>query len=347
MEFKPLRLSGQAEADALAKQKQAPVRDLLPLQVKELFLIRHLTPIADRSAVEQLPEYRPFADACAATAVFWYYPWLNTIFHTVGADDFYELKTNRNQDLFTHEEQRTLRNFTVAVLGLSVGSNIAFLLTQAGISNRIFLADPDTLDTTNLNRIFTGIQDLGVNKSWLASRKITEGNPYAEVVPMENGIDEARLETLLASEKIDCLIEEVDSLPVKISTRRLAMKYKVPVIMITDNGFRIILHMERYDLGYNQIFEKDPAYWDQKLKGDLDIQRVSQIIVEDVIGDMQQIDPKLVASGMRMFQRELVSWPQLGSTAMLGGVVITHALKKLALKESSELFVKKFISLDV
>jgi hypothetical protein len=125
------------------------------------------------------------------------------------------------------------------------------------------------------------------------------------------------------------------------------MKYKVPVIMITDNGFRIILHMERYDLGYTQIFEKDPAYWNQKLQGALDIQQISQIIVEDVIGDMQQIDPKLVASGMRMFQRELVSWPQLGSTAMLGGVVITHALKKIALKEGSERFVKKFISLEI
>ena len=35
------------------------------------------------------------------------------------------------------------------------------------------------------------------------------------------------------------------------------MKYKIPVIMITDNGDGVVLHVERYDLGHNKIFDKD------------------------------------------------------------------------------------------
>jgi hypothetical protein len=41
--------------------------------------------------------------------------------------------------------------------------------------------------------------------------------------------------------------------------------------------------------------------------------------------------------------KELVSWPQLGSTAMFGGTVATQMIRKIALKESSEKFIKKFV----
>ena len=146
---------------------------------------------------------------------------------------------------------------------------------------------------------------------------------------------------------VHCIVEEVDSLPVKISTRKLALKYKVPVLMITDNGFSIVLHVERYDLGHDKIFEKEIPYWDALMKTEMNIQTVSQIIVQDIIGDMQKIDPKLSASTMKVFQKQLVSWPQLGSTAMLGGVVATQMIKKIALKESNELFIKKFIDLSI
>lgn len=345
MDYQPLQLQ-EAEVQQLIKEKNVEYHDLLPAQLKELFIIDHIGIIQDKSKVESLPEYKPFCESKSSGYHYFYFPWHRKIIKTVGREDFLSLKTNRNRDLITEEEQQTLRNFTVAVLGLSVGSNIAFLLTQTGISNKIFLADPDTLDTTNLNRLLTGVQDLGLNKAIIASRKIYEGNPYAEPVPLAEGINDEKLEALLKTGVINCIVEEVDALPIKISTRRLALKYKVPVVMITDNGFGIGLHVERFDLGLDKIFEKDLSYWDKKMEGGLDHMKVTQIIIEDIFGSMDKVDPKLFASNVRIMKKELVSWPQLGSTAMFGGAAATQVIRKIALKESKELFIKRFINFD-
>jgi molybdopterin/thiamine biosynthesis adenylyltransferase len=347
MEYLPGEIKSEAELNDLIAKKNSRVLDLLPSQLKELFVISHLQEIENRSSIEHLESFKDFCKSKAGAYRYFYYPWQNTVIKTVDEDDFFILKTNRNCDLITAEEQRKLSAFTVAVFGLSVGSNIAFLLTQAGISNKIYLADPDTLDTSNLNRLLTGVLDLGLNKAIISSRKISEGNPYAQPVPMEKGIDDQQLEALLKTGDIHCIVEEVDSLPIKISTRKLAMKYKVPVVMITDNGFSIAIHVERYDLGHNLIFEKESAYWDEKFKGGLDHTKVSQIIIEDIFGSVDNIDKKLFASNLRIMKKELVSWPQLGSTAMLGGAAATQMIKKIALKESGELFIKKFIDLNL
>jgi molybdopterin/thiamine biosynthesis adenylyltransferase len=345
MEFKPVQLN-DSDVLSLTEKNIATLHDLLPAQLKELFIIHHISMIQDKSKVESMSEYTKFCESRSGSHCYFHFPWHRIIIKTVGKNDFFTLKTNRNRDLISEEEQKKLSDFTVAVLGLSVGSNIAFLLTQAGMANKIFLADPDTLDTTNLNRLLTGVQDLGLNKAIIASRKIYEGNPYAEPVPLVEGINDEKLEAILKSESINCIVEEVDALPIKISTRRLAMKYKVPVVMITDNGFGIGLHVERYDLGHDKIFEKGTSYWDQKMEGGLDHQKITQIIIQDIFGSIEQVDPKLFASNVRIMKKELVSWPQLGSTAMFGGAAATQMIKKIALKESNELFIKKFIRLD-
>jgi molybdopterin/thiamine biosynthesis adenylyltransferase len=347
MEYLPVEIKSEAEVKDLLSKKNSRLLDLLHAQWKELFVINHLGEIENRSEVEHLQSFKDFCRSKTGKHKYIYYPWQNTVIKTVGEEDFFSLKTNRNRDLITSEEQHKLSAFTVAVLGLSVGSNIAFLLTQAGMSNKIFLADPDTLDTSNLNRLLTGVLDLGLNKAIISARKISEGNPYAEPVPLEDGIDDEKLESLLKTGAIHCIVEEVDALPIKISSRKLAMKYKVPVVMITDNGFSIAIHVERYDLGHKLIFEKDLAYWDEKLKGGLDHAKVSQIIIEDIFGSMEKIDKKLFASNVRIMKKELVSWPQLGSTAMFGGAAATQMIRKIALKESEELYVKKFIDLQL
>jgi len=345
MEYLPIEIKSEGEVKALVAKNNSRLLDLLPSQWKELFVITHIGEIENKSEIEQLDSFKKFCRHKADDYRLFYYPWHNVVIKTVGEDDFFSLKTNRNRDLITEEEQRQLSKFTVAVLGLSVGSNIAFLLTQAGISGKIFLADPDTLDTSNLNRLLTGVQDLGLNKAIISARKISEGNPYAEPIPLTAGIDDQKLEELLKTGTIHCIVEEVDALPIKISSRKLAMKYKVPVVMITDNGFSIAIHVERYDLGHQLIFEKDLSYWDEKLKGGLDHEKVSRIIIEDIFGSVEKIDRKLFASNVRIMKKELVSWPQLGSTAMLGGAAATQMIKKIALKESKELYVKKFIDL--
>ena len=45
----------------------------------------------------------------------------------------------------------------------------------------------------------------------------------------------------------------------------------------------------------------------------------------------------------RTLAREQVSWSQLGSAAILGGVVATVAVKKILLKEDTRLYVVKYV----
>ncbi len=319
--------------------------DAFSAQLKELFIITH-PHFAGPKKKEGFAsgEFQKFV-ATSRPSVFVYYPWNNHLVHTMTEEDYSVLKTNRNQDLITTAEQVELFKYSVAVLGMSVGSNIAFVLTQAGISKDVYLADYDELDTTNLNRILAGVHQVGLNKTVVAARRIYEDNPFAVVHTMTEGVTHDNLETLLREKKIQCIVEEIDDLPMKLMTRQLASKYKVPVIMITDNGDGVVLHVERYDLGYAQVFEKPFQYWEEKMGKKATMEEMGQIIVNDILGGPDQVPPRVFASVGRVMKGELVSWSQLGSAAILGGVVATIAIKDIALGHNKTPYIAKNIQI--
>ena len=231
------------------------------------------------------------------------------------------------------------QDFTVAILGLSVGSNIAFVLSQSGISGNIIIADNDELDTSNLNRILAGVHQVGIGKTEVAARRMYEANPFIKVDAMSEGVTPENLELLLKEKRLNCIIEEIDELPMKIAVRKMAMEYKVPVVMITDNGDGVVLHIERYDLGYDKVFNKPLAYWDALSTGKPTPQDMGMMIVNDIIGGMENVAPRVMESVQRVLRHELVSWSQLGSAAIFGGVIATVAVKKIALGTSTEPYI--------
>ncbi len=320
--------------------------DAFVRQLKELFFIdNHAfigTPKEEAYATE---DFKKYASSKEGAFVYVYFPWNNTLVKTVDAGDYYRLKTNRNQDLITAEEQKKLRDYKVAVLGMSVGSNVAFVLTQAGISNDIILADFDELDTTNLNRILAGVHEVGLNKTVIAAHRIYEDNPFANVTLLQEGIHETNLEELIKAGKINCILEEIDDLPFKIHARLLAMKYKIPVVMVTDNGDGVVLHVERYDLGHDMIWGKPHEYYEEKLAdGPMTKEKAGDIIIHDIVGGVHRVDPKMIASVKRVLAKELVSWSQLGSAAILGAVVATYAIKEIALGKGTKKDIRVWIS---
>lgn len=315
-------------------------------QIRELFLLdNHAFIGMPKKEVYATNDFKKYIAAKKDAFVYVYFPWNNTLVKTVVSDDYYRLKTNRNQDLITAEEQKKLRNYKVAVLGMSVGSNIAFILTQAGISNDIILADFDELDTTNLNRILAGVHQVGINKTIITARHIYEDNPFAEISLLQEGVNETNLEKLIKEGKVNCIIEEIDDISFKIHARLLAMKYRIPVVMITDNGDGIVLHIERYDLGHNKIWGKPLAYYEQKLAdGPMTKEKASDIIMNDIVGGVHRVDSNMVKSVKRVLSKELVSWSQLGSAAILGGVIATYSIKEIALGRSTKLDIRAWIS---
>jgi len=342
--YKPVIIRKESEALPLIKNKGTNYIDAFSHQLKELFFIVQTQFIGQNKAqVYKTKEFKDFCVKSKNNFVHVHFPWNNSLVKTMPRAEYLELKTNRNRDLITKEEQDILRGKRIGVFGMSVGSNIAFVMTQAGISNEITIADFDVLDTTNLNRILAGIHQIGLPKVTVAARRIYEDNPFAKVNIMPKGVDIKNLETLLKNKKLDLIIEEIDEIGMKIHTRILAMKYKIPVVMITDNGDGVVLHIERYDLGYKKIFEKDVNYWKELLKKEMTKEVAGGIIMNDIVGGPQNIDPRMLKSVKRVMNRELVSWSQLGSAAILGGVVATVVVKKILLKEDNDLCVVKHI----
>ncbi len=332
------------EANKLKKQKHINFVDAFSHQIKELFII-HNPQYAGKKKEEgyKTKEFKDFSEKLKNKYTYIFYPWNLSLVKNAKKEDYLELKTNRNRDLITKAEQIRLRNTKVAVFGMSVGSNISLVLTQAGISNEITIADFDDLDTTNLNRIIAGTHQIGMNKTVIATRRIYEDNPFAKVNMLDKGATKENIEKLLRNKKIDIIIEEVDSLPFKIETRKLALKYKVPVIMVTDNGDGVTLHVERYDLGYKKIFDKDISYWQKILSKPPSMEMMGKVIIEDIMGGKQNVDPKMLKSAQKTLRGDLVSWSQLGSAAILGGVVATVMLKKIINKEDNGKYIMKKI----
>lgn len=318
--------------------------DAFERQLKELYIIENPTLALNKKEALASDAFAAYEKSKENDHVYVYFPWNRHLVRTVPKDHYLALKTNRNQDLITAVEQDKLRGYRVGVFGLSVGSNIAFVLTQAGISNSITVADFDELDTTNLNRILAGVHQVGLNKAVIAARRIYEDNPFAEVTALEDGISAEKLEKLLAEKQIDCILDEVDDMPFKIQCRQLALRYKVPVVMVTDNGDGIVLHVERYDLGHDKLFGKSPDYFNELLQGGMTREKAGSLIMNDIVGGPSRVDPRMLASVKRVLSHELVSWSQLGSAAILGGVVATYIVKKIALGENSDLDLRAYIS---
>ncbi len=343
--YQPVFVKDPLKALKMRKQKGITYVDAFSHQLKELFFIENHQFIGQPKAeVYKTIDFKKYCERKKNNFVHVYLPWNNSLIKTFPKKEYLELKTNRNQDLITKEEQEVLSNTKIGVFGMSVGSNIAFVLTQAGISNDIVIADFDLLDTTNLNRILAGAHQIGLPKVAIAARRIYEDNPFAKVTALPKGVTIKNLEDLLKKKKLDIIIEEIDDIKMKIETRLLALKYKVPVVMITDNGDGVVLHVERYDLGYKKIFDKDLDYWKGLLKLEVTKEIAGKTIMGDIVGGMEKVDPRMISSVKRVLNKELVSWSQLGSAAILGGVVATVAIKKIIRGEDRDLFRTEHIS---
>lgn len=304
-------------------------------QVEELFLIKN-------------PHYRFTGGHTEGFNKFWvdhlgtekpekkgnwfYFPWNKLLVHYLEEDWYYELRTARNRNLITKEEQSKFYNFRVGVAGLSVGSHPALTMTMMGGAKNIKLADPDTISCSNLNRIRYDATKIGMKKCDLVVHDIYQMNPYANITAFSNGITEDNIDDFLCKDgKLDVLVEEVDNLEMKIRLRVAAKKHGIPVIMATDNGDNVIVDIERYDLDKNlKIFNG--------VVGDLTIDQFKNFPPQELPKLAAKIvGPELITKRMMMSLSEvgktLYSWPQLGDAATMCGVVISYLVKKLALGE--------------
>jgi hypothetical protein len=301
--------------------------DALAISQEELFKVRH--PWFAKQAFKELPEWKRFLTTLKGSDWWIYWPSEKVAVHMLDEDLYFELRTARNKNLITKEEQTAYRNAKVGIAGLSVGSSILSALVVSGGPKMIKVADFDVLEPTNLNRIRGGVADLGSRKIDIAARDVWKLDPFAKLKLYPNGLTEATLKDfMIGNPRLDIFIDEMDNLALKVAARLLAKRERMPVVMATDNGDGILLDVERFDLE-----PKRPIF--HGLVGDLTMSAARNAkgpawlaIVEKIIGGPWM--PKRHKASLKELGKTLAGVPQLGTDAMAAGAAVSLIIRKIA-----------------
>lgn len=267
-----------------------------------------------------------------------YFPWLNTISHVLEERDFFKVRTSRNKLLITESEQIKFYNSTIGIAGLSIGNSVAISITLQGGAKNIRLADFDNLALSNTNRIHAGVNNLGLKKTQITARQIYEINPYANIEIYNTGINQQTIEKFLNN--LDLIIDEVDSIATKILIRKKAKEKKIPIIMGADNADMAVVDIERYDIDPKQKIFNGRI---KEVKTDNLTKRELGGLIAQLIG-FNNHTPEMFNS-LTELGKTLISWPQLGGTAMLNGSAVAFCARKI-LCNKSQITKRGIVSLE-
>jgi molybdopterin/thiamine biosynthesis adenylyltransferase len=254
-----------------------------------------------------------------------YYPWRSLLAHILPEKEYFQVRTARNKNLITAEEQEKFYTATVGIGGLSVGSSIAYALTLQGGPKHLKIADMDHLALSNTNRVLAGVESLGILKVEMAARRIYEINPYAEIELFPQGISPENVEEFFTG--LDLVIDELDNIAVKFLIRQYAKKHSIPVVMGADNGDNAVIDVERYDEDPNLEFFHgrlgNVTY--EELKN-LDKFGIGRTITKHI--GPENITIRMQESLLEM-GKTIVSWPQLGGAALANGAAVAYCVRKI------------------
>jgi hypothetical protein len=318
--------------DIRKEHEVVSVVDTYREQLEDLFLIRNPQYRFNKHYEKELEQFikdHALEKALEACGRWVYFPWSKTLAHYLEDAAHQEIRTARNRNLITKEEQDKFYQCKIGVAGLSVGSHGAVTLALMGGGREIRLADPDVISPTNLNRMRFDFLQVGMNKAEVIAQYIYQLNPYAEVRLFKEGITKDNAAEFV--EGLDVLVEELDDIEMKVMMREEAKKRRIPVVMATDNGDNVIMDIERFDLNPSApIFHGNLEGFDVE-----DLKESPKKMFEAMakIIDVSLV-PSRVLNSVSEVGKSIYSWPQLASAATLSGVVIAYVVRKIALGEN-------------
>ena len=328
--FFHLHISEDREAFYKLLRDHSPtVFDYINLQVQEWLKVRQ--PARKFNAADLSLESEKVFDGMPRElyGVWVYYPWSNRLVHLLPEEMFVEVRTSRNRNKITAGEQAILREKKIAVIGLSVGQSVAYTLAQERICGELRLADYDTLELNNLNRIRSGLHNIGLLKVIGIARDISEIDPFLKVRCFPSGINDGNMDEFFAGNgKVDLLIEESDSFDIKIVSRFKARELGIPVLMEASD--RCMVDVERFDLEPSRsilhgLVEHLSPESLKKLKTTED--KIPPML--DVLG-LDSTSVRLRAS-MVEIEQTINTWPQLASAVTMGGGITADVARRILL----------------
>ncbi|MCH5600158.1 ThiF family adenylyltransferase [Niabella ginsengisoli] len=339
--YKPsfYRLQDKGESgklkELLSQTPAIQIYDTIESQLSELAKINNpQKQLTSNEVTDFINEYRNGAplDECG---VWVYYPWSQKLVHLLDEEDFIQVRTSRNNYKIKPEELQILRKKKIGIIGLSVGQSIALTIATERVCNELHLADFDTVELANMNRLSNcNVYNLGASKAIITAQKIAELDPYLIVTCFSEGITESNIDAFLGegSTQLDILVEECDSIDVKILSRIKAREKKIPVVMDTND--RGMLDVERFDL------EPERPIFHGNLKEDIDLTRLKDLTNKeklpmlDAMVNLSALSERMKYSLSEM-GKSINTWPQLASSVMLGGAMVTDTCRRILLSETT------------
>ncbi|WP_437686691.1 Rv1355c family protein [Sorangium sp. So ce176] len=329
--FRPAR---EDDAEALERLLRDDARlhvfDAIDGQLADLVKTRHPSRTLGAQEIARLVEEHLRGAPRQAYGVWVHYPWARRLVHLLDEAEFVELRTNRNKYKISAEEQAALAGRKIGVVGLSVGQSVALTIALERSAGELRIADFDHLELSNMNRIRTGVHNLDVPKVVATARDIAELDPFLEVKCFSEGVTPDNMEGfLLDGGKLDIVVDECDSLDIKLELRLRARAHRIPVLM--DTSDRGLIDVERFDL------EPDRPIL-HGLVGDLTPARIRGLSTEDKVPYVMQIIGQdtlstRFAASLLEIQQTVSTWPQLGSAVVHGGAAAADTARRLALGE--------------
>lgn len=268
--------------------------------------------------------------------VWVYYPWSRRMVHMLDKEEFIELRTSANKNKITVAESKLLATKRVGVIGLSVGQSVSLTLALERGCGELRIADFDTLELNNLNRIRTGVHNLGLLKTHAVAREIAELDPFFKVTCYSEGITEGNIHDFFTKDaKLDVVIDECDGVNIKILCRIKAKELHVPVLMeASDRG---TMDVERFDLEPDRPIIHG---WLEGLSIDFDIINKLKTAEEKLpyilpISGLDTLSPRMKAS-MVEIEQTITTWPQLATAVTLGGALTADTCRRMFLDQFTD-----------
>ncbi len=346
-DWKPVFIDPRSEdgKNTIAKIKNTPgvqIHDQIKSQVSEMLRARYpkkkLKGAALREAVDQF-----FIENEASSFGEWvFYPWSKRLIHILSKEDFIFTRLSPNNPKITREEQSRLMDKKVGVVGLSVGQSISLVLAMERICGELRIADFDILELANLNRIRAGLHNMGLNKSVMVAREIMEIDPYFTIRIFTDGMTHENMDAFFHDGgDLDLIVDECDSIDIKILLREKAKSMKMPVVM--DMSDRGTIDIERFDLEPNRpLLHGWIDHLDISKLGDMtNEQKVPYMLP---IFGMDTISKRLKASMVEIGE-SIHTWPQLATSVAMGGALAADTVRRIFLDQFHD-SGRYFIDLD-
>jgi tRNA A37 threonylcarbamoyladenosine dehydratase len=249
--------------------------------------------------------------------------------HLLDEEEFITVRTSRNQYKITPGEKAILSGKKIGVIGLSVGQAVSVTLAMERICTELRLADFDLLELTNLNRIRTGVHNLGLPKVYSVAREISEIDPFIKIVCFPEGITESNMHDFFTKDgKLDLLVEESDGFDIKILCRHKARELQIPVVM--EGSDRCLVDVERFDLEPTRdILHGLVNHLDVSMLKQLKTNEEKIPYMLDVLG-LDTASTRLKASMMEI-EQTITTWPQLASAVTMGGGITADVCRRILL----------------